>query len=400
MVNPVEAAAFQAALHELEIALGHVNTSRYMGVAGYTLLIYDHVLTFSGEVELVWKADKRNVVTWLFLVNRYLVPIVLGIDLYDKGGLASRLTKKFCQRWFVIEGYINVLSFAAVHALVAMRVNAVWGRRKWVTTLLWASGSLYILGTLAIISPGLFQVLDQVSFLRGPSNANLNVARSKVEPNPIFNVCFGTITSYFWTVWIPPITFEAIIFTLTVIKAIEHRHKNIKTPVAYTLYRDGFLYFVVISLCSIFPLIVWLAGPPTLVAMPKYFTMAVVNVMGFRLVLNLRGLRGDRVMASSGGVTTDDMELNEVKGSQNNPSHHGRGTLSPGPQPPMVIVSRPGFTSQTSDFRVSSSYVASNPAIDSRWQDRRVEYADQVRADRVSHAEKGYPPGIVPGRRY
>ncbi|KAG9123705.1 hypothetical protein FRC07_014220 [Ceratobasidium sp. 392] len=371
MADPAKVAAVQAALHELEVAIGHVNVSRYMGVAGYALLIYDHMLTFSGEVELVWKADKRN-------VNRYLVPVVLGIDLYDKGGLASRLTKTFCQRWFVIEGYINVLSFAAVHALVAMRVNAVWGRRKWVAMLLWASGSMYLVGTLAIISPGLFQVLDQV------------------EPNPILNVCFGTITSYFWTVWIPPITFEVVIFTLTVIKAVEHRHRNVKTPVAYTLYRDGFLYFIVISLCSIFPLIVWLAGPPTLVAMPKYFTMAVVNVMGFRLVLNLRGLRGDRVMASSGGVTTDDMELNEVKGSRNNVSHHGRGTISPA----VAVVSRPGFISQNSDSRLPSSYVGSNPAVDSRWQDRRVEYADQLRVDRVSHAEKGYPPGIRPGGTY
>ncbi|QRV90139.1 dephospho-CoA kinase [Ceratobasidium sp. AG-Ba] len=376
MADPAQAAAIKAALHELETAMGHVNFSRYMGIAGYSLLIYDHLLTFSDEVELVWKADKRNVVTWLFFLNRYLVPVVLGIDLYDKGGLASHLTKKFCQTWFLIEGYINVLSFAAVHALVAMRVSAVWGRRKWVNILLWAGGSMYIIGTLAIISPGIVQVLDNV------------------EPNPIFNVCFGTITSYFWAVWIPPIIFEAIIFTLTVIKAIEHRNKNLKTPVAYTLYR--FLYFIVISLCSIFPLIVWLVGPPTLVAMPKYFTMAIVNVMGFRLVLNLRGLRGDRIMPSSGGGTSDDMELSEVKGSRNNASRDGRGTFSPGPQQPVVVISRPGFISQNSDARVTSSYAPASPKDDSRWQNRQVGYAGQTGVDRFSRAEKGYPPGINP----
>ncbi|KAG9077532.1 hypothetical protein FS749_010571 [Ceratobasidium sp. UAMH 11750] len=164
MADPAKAAAVRAALHELEVALRHVNFSRYMGVAGYALLIYDHLLTLPGEVELVWKADKRNIVTWLFLVNRYVVPIVLGIDLYDKGGLAGHLTKNFCQKWFVIEGYLNVLSFAAVHALVAMRVNAVWGRRQWVTILLWASGTMYIVGTLAILSPGMFQVLGEPLF--------------------------------------------------------------------------------------------------------------------------------------------------------------------------------------------------------------------------------------------
>lgn len=380
MADPAQAAAIQAALHELEVAVGHVNFSRYMGVAGYALLIYDHLLTFPAEVELIWKADKRNTVTWLFLINRYIVPITLGIDLYDKGGLASHLTTSFCQKWFVIEGYINVLSFAAVHALVAMRVNAVWGRRRWVTMLLWGGGIMYIAGTLGIMSAGLFQVVGDVA------------------PNPIFNVCFGTITSYFWTVWLPPITFEAIIFTLTVVKAIEHRGRNVKTPVAYTLYRDGFLYFIVISMCSIFPLIVWLVGPPTLVAMPKYFTMAVVNVMGFRLVLNLRGLRGDRVMASSGGATSDEMELSDVKGGRN-PAN--RAAFSPTPAQ-VSIGSRPTFVVQNSDSLIptvyENKYMA--PAVDSRWQNRQVGYADQVdqQQDRSSNAERGYPPGFGPGR--
>ncbi|KEP46762.1 dephospho-CoA kinase [Rhizoctonia solani 123E] len=367
--------ALQHALHELKVALEHVFISRYMGVAGYALLIYDHILTFPAEVELIWKADKQNVVTWLFFLNRYIVPIILGVDLYDKGGLASHLSIKFCQVWFVIEGYLNVLSFAAVHALVAMRVNAVWGRRKWVTILLWTGGTLYIVGTLSIISPGIFQVLVM-----------------KVAPNPIFNVCFGTITTYFWTVWIPPIIFEVIIFTLTIIKAIEHRHKNVKTPVAYILYRDGFLYFLVIMMCSIFPLIVWLVGPPTLVAMPKYFTQAVVNVMGFRLVLNLRGLRGDRVMASSGGIASDDMnmEMSDIKGSRGVPRRSGFS--------PVSIHVRPGFAPQISDLRVPTIYETrqTNPAVDVRWHNRQVGYADQQPFDRSSNAEKGYPPGFGP----
>ncbi|KAH7341343.1 hypothetical protein B0J17DRAFT_256913 [Rhizoctonia solani] len=376
MADAAKQAVLQHALHELEVSMEHVFLSRCMGVAGYALLIYDHILTFPAEIELVWKADKQNMVTWLFFLNRYIVPIILGIDLYDKGGLASYLSTNFCQVWFVIEGYLNVLSFAAVHALVAMRVNAVWGRRKWVTILLWTSGALYIIGTLAIISPGIFQVLDQVG------------------PNPVFNVCFGTITNYFWTVWIPPILFELIIFTLTIIKAIEHRHKNVKTPVAYTLYRDGFLYFLIIMMCSIFPLIVWLAGPPTLVAMPKYFTQAVVNVMGFRLVLNLRGLRGDRIMASSGGATSDDinLEMSDIKAS--------RGPLNRGGFSPAPAHNRPGFVAQSSDLRVPTAYETRevNPAVDVRWQNRQVGYADQQPFDRSSNAEKGYPPGFGPGR--
>ncbi|ELU44166.1 dephospho-CoA kinase [Rhizoctonia solani AG-1 IA] len=364
MADAAKQAALQRALHELKVAVEHVFFSRYMGVAGYTLLLYDHILTFPAEVELVWKADKRNTVTWLFFANRYLVPIILSIDLYDKGGLASHLSTNFCQAWFVIEGLTLASLSAAVHALVAMRVNAVWGRRKWVTILLWTGGILYIVGTLIADSEPL--------------------ATDEVAPNPVFNVCFGTLD------WIPPIIFELIIFSLTIIKAIEHRHKNVKTPVAYTLYRDA---NIAISVCSIFPLVVWLAGPPTLVAMPKYFTMAVVNVMGFRLVLNLRGLRGDRIMASSGGGTSDDvnMEMSDIKGARITPNRTG---FSPAP-----IQVRPAYTVQNSGLFIptyESQQV--NPAVDARWQNRQVIYADQQPFDRSSNMEQGYPPGFGPGR--
>jgi hypothetical protein len=98
------------------------------------------------------------------------------------------------------------------------------------------------------------------------------------------------------------------------------------------------------------------------------------------------------VMASSGGGTSDDMELSEVKGSRNLPNRH---TFSPAPAQP-TVVSRPGLTKQKSDARVPNVYEASyvNPAIDTRWQNRQVGYADQQRADQFSHAEKGYPPGF------
>ncbi|KAJ1307978.1 hypothetical protein OPQ81_002053 [Rhizoctonia solani] len=351
MADAASQAALQHALHELKVALDHVFISRYMGVAGYALLIYDHILTFPVEVELVWKADKRNIVTWLFFLNRYFVPIILGIDLYDKGGLANNLSTNFCQAWFVIEGYLNVLSFAAVHALVAMRVNAVWGRRKWVTTLLWTTGILYLVGTLSIISPGLFQVLDQVRHL----NDSQSSAGTQLDNEGRSKPCFQCLLWNDHYIFVRPSITDERCSELTDfgipfaagLSAIEHRHKNVKTPVAYTLYRDGFLYFVVIMMCSIFPLIVWLAGPPTLVAMPKYFTQAVVNVMGFRLVLNLRGLRGDRIMASSGGVISDDMEMSDVKGS--------RGPLNQDLRVPATNETR-----QT------------NPAVDIRWQNRQT----------------------------
>jgi hypothetical protein len=44
----------------------------YGPAAGLSLLLYDHLLTFSDEVDLVWKAP-NSFSKWAFLLNRYVV---------------------------------------------------------------------------------------------------------------------------------------------------------------------------------------------------------------------------------------------------------------------------------------------------------------------------------------
>ena len=111
MADAAKAAAIQAALHELEVAIDHVNFSRSVGrvrnetdrgltveqvhgcsgicsadirsylniprrgrsrVSGIVVCLF---ITRHLQVELIWKADKRNTVTWLFFL---VSPVALG----------------------------------------------------------------------------------------------------------------------------------------------------------------------------------------------------------------------------------------------------------------------------------------------------------------------------------
>ncbi|VDB96530.1 unnamed protein product [Peniophora sp. CBMAI 1063] len=50
----------------------------YVSMAGLVMILYDHMLTFADEVELIWKAP-RSIARTLFLINRYCVPaMVIG----------------------------------------------------------------------------------------------------------------------------------------------------------------------------------------------------------------------------------------------------------------------------------------------------------------------------------
>ncbi|KAG8717797.1 hypothetical protein FRC08_006630 [Ceratobasidium sp. 394] len=94
-----------------------------------------------------------------------------------------------------------------------------------------------------------------------------------------------------WAVWIPAVILECFIFTITAIRAWQYSTSAvayIQLPLVRTLYRDGFQYFIVIMLCSFFPLFVWAKAPMSLAALPKYVTMGIVNVMASRIILNTR----------------------------------------------------------------------------------------------------------------
>ncbi|KAG8681563.1 hypothetical protein FRC08_015552, partial [Ceratobasidium sp. 394] len=80
------------ALHQVETALVHIFASKCLAIAGACVLVYDHILTFPDEVQLVWKQN-WSVVSTLFVLNRYITPLVLVVDIYDKGGLASFLPR-------------------------------------------------------------------------------------------------------------------------------------------------------------------------------------------------------------------------------------------------------------------------------------------------------------------
>ncbi|KAF5361498.1 hypothetical protein D9758_006155 [Tetrapyrgos nigripes] len=68
--------------------LQHVWASRYLSIAGVTVIIYDHLLSLDQEVELIWKAPWRTPkALWLFL--RYLVPCTLIVHTYQLSGLGN-----------------------------------------------------------------------------------------------------------------------------------------------------------------------------------------------------------------------------------------------------------------------------------------------------------------------
>ncbi|KLO17401.1 hypothetical protein SCHPADRAFT_937100 [Schizopora paradoxa] len=290
----------EAAAHVIEAAYPAVRGSQYMTVIGCTVLVYDYCLNFAKEVELIWKAP-LSTISFIYLINRYLTPFILALDIYDRLGLGdpndTELSFVGTLIWVWVEGYLTVFIFMSMHALVAMRVYAIYGGPRWLKLVLWTGGVLYAIPTMLILGFGLYEGHNTIIIV------------------PFYNVCFERLAPYLWMVWVPSLFYELLLFMLTMSKAIAEAQRREYSPITSILYRDGILYFMAIAMCSIFCMFVWLVGTMEMEGLAKYFATAIVNVAGSRLVLSLKTNARVLQMARSRAPTTIGQSSSFVIGS-------------------------------------------------------------------------------------
>ncbi|KZP07957.1 hypothetical protein FIBSPDRAFT_1052678 [Athelia psychrophila] len=240
--------------------------TKYMLLVGLTVLLYDHALTFRYEVQHIWRG-RFGVVSAMFIANRYIVPWLLLVDGYEFFFLESSF--RFCKIWTIFQAYLTVASYGCAHFLVAMRVYAIYGGARWMRISLWTAACIFVIVGLAIGTSGTLEVISTMV--------------------PQDGVCISSIPKYMWTAYLPSVLFESALFFLTVYAAISKMTaRQDVSDLMLKLIRDGMLYFVAVSVCTLFGLITWAVAPPQYIALAHDLSLAMVNVAAFRLVLNLK----------------------------------------------------------------------------------------------------------------
>ncbi|KAI0826672.1 hypothetical protein BC628DRAFT_250289 [Trametes gibbosa] len=250
----------------IETLLQHATAVRVMTLVGFVALLYDHLITLTDEINLIWNV-RKGVVSTVFLLNRYCIPVVLALDIYESFGNAAA-SIVFCKVWTVIQSYVTIVSYISIHATVAWRLYAIFNGKAWVAWVLWIAGFLNFAISAGITTASLVPII-----------ANLR---------PYHNACVGSVPNYIWSIWLPSVFFETLLFGLTITAMLYQGQHRSLTSLSLLLYRDGMLYFVAVTFCSMFSLMVWALAGPDLLGLARYFALAMVNIAGARLVLNLK----------------------------------------------------------------------------------------------------------------
>lgn len=250
----------------------HAEAQRYMAMAGFTILVWDHICTFNEEVQFMWPAP-RSLVKILFFGNRYIVPVVQTITVIQISRLVTT-SDTFCKAWIVIGGFAEISSLATADLLLLFRIHALWaGRRDIVigTIVLW------FLSYICIGVAGLLAAIEIIAPLRYDHLTRQCVSDHKPKVLP--------------AQWAVSLILELVVFFMTAVKAIEHRQSDqIRTPILKALYYDQFMYYVAIVFIRIWNLVIWLMFPPSLFFLGLYFIWAVITALVSRIMLNLRSV--------------------------------------------------------------------------------------------------------------
>lgn len=259
--------------HELAVAkqlVMHAEASRYLTMAGFTILVWDHMSTFDDEVRYMWRAP-RSLVKVLYFVNRYLTPSFLVVTVYQMSRLAV-FSDTFCKWWMTLGGFVEISSLAISDLLLLYRLHALWGGRR---SIVIATYALYFAVYSCITTVGLISAVQLVPHLHYSDIAKTCASDFKPKGMSI--------------IWSFALCCEILVFILTATKAFHlRRNAQMRSPVVTSLYGGQFLYYLIIIVVRAFNLFIWGFLPPSLLWLGLFFIWALVTTLVSRIMLHLR----------------------------------------------------------------------------------------------------------------
>ncbi|KAK0201055.1 hypothetical protein DFS33DRAFT_1456261 [Desarmillaria ectypa] len=226
----------------IEIAR-HVQATRYLNGAGLVVLLYDHLLTFPAEIDLIWAAHCFPLGSVLSgIANSHVSSTLIPNPSCTSAKYRSRfqivLSPYHSRFELTIHGPPSPSSLAPLESL--------------------GTNSACRLLHLGALRPDRDSQCDVYDY-RGASNE-------------------------------PYVFFEVVALSAMVYNALS-RPRSSHTDVSRILYRDGIIYFLILFLLRLMNLLLASAAPVSLIFLGVFFIWCSTTVTVTRLILNLRKMR-------------------------------------------------------------------------------------------------------------
>ncbi|KAJ7037804.1 hypothetical protein C8F04DRAFT_1256714 [Mycena alexandri] len=273
--------------------------TNFVGFASFTILVWDHLLTFSDEVELIWKGKKGPII-YLFLFNRYFTPLGFIINLFAY--LSPTWTVEAvqslipphrafrCTHFVRYEGVTVAIAVEVVGAMMLLRINALYPTRKWITALL---------GILLAVETGINAWLisrgepvnhnrasgvHACSMVFDPTMHGSFPFMNHTDTDPAHSNRSSAASASAWF----PLMYDSIVFALTVNRTLPSIRKKEAGFIVKKLLEDGLLYYSVIFSITFVLTFMIVGAPPGTKNICAQMEQLITVAMMSRITLSLK----------------------------------------------------------------------------------------------------------------
>ncbi|KAF7759878.1 hypothetical protein Agabi119p4_11573 [Agaricus bisporus var. burnettii] len=199
-------------------------------VASTTLMVFDWILTFSSEVEFIWKA-KWNIIKVLYLITRYLPLAFIPLDLSYV--FTDSFTLLGCAAVYDTIIIMYIISLLTAEFIFTMRTVAVWGKDKHVAYILFATFATMCVVTPTLIGIHLKRTSQQLNGFREVQQGQCTPISDKSYK---FLVATFTVTA----------AYDTTTLTFMVIRALSTSRWRVDSYLFRTVYGDGISFYIYI----------------------------------------------------------------------------------------------------------------------------------------------------------
>ncbi|KAJ6455431.1 hypothetical protein C8R45DRAFT_1036335 [Mycena sanguinolenta] len=269
--------------------VAHNLISRCVFLAGFVILVYDHLLTLDREVKHIWSTKLRLSTCW-FLVGRYAGLVGnITVAVWHFADLSLEHCINLQRAWM----FLIILLETFVEATLAFRVFAMYGLNRWILACL-------LVATGFIVGAGLVTIVD-------------------FEKDPAGHVLLGAFTGCATTlprsaailpaaVWEATLGCDILVFVLTVRRAFTQRSSMVYSgSLIRRMAADGSMYFGLIILSILANVLSFYLEDDLLAGLLSWFTTSLSLALLSRLMLNLH----DAGSGSLVGAGPDSMDAEE-----------------------------------------------------------------------------------------
>ncbi|TCD65534.1 hypothetical protein EIP91_002543 [Steccherinum ochraceum] len=238
-------------------------------IALATLFVYDFILTFDSEVELMWPSQWSTVKV-LYLLTRYLPFVDVSFLLYLQ--IKTHIDAETCKRLYYPTIWLIVIGIIIAESVLVVRTWAVWGRARVITISLGVSS---LAGFIIIL------VVESI-FLKTLSFSQFSDLRI---PGCLLSGGSSIVIASF----IVFIVFETFLLTLMLVVGVQrYRRISGSSGLISVLYRDGILFYIYVLLVSSVNLTLTIVAPRELSGMFVSYQRILHSILISRVLFNLR----------------------------------------------------------------------------------------------------------------